>query len=424
MNLHRLLPQLAAVLIPSLALFHPATVSDPKLGPVTPPAIASKRPFRMLVLGDSVMWGQGLQDENKFSEQVRSWVCRQRNNGVCSDPSDVEIHVEAHSGAVIKRHNLFERHDEEECLTKIPPLKCKGEIPYPYPTVLDQVDLARRYYQDQNVSLGSIDLILIDGGINDMHAAKILFPFWGGNISRHAEEYCHQLMKELLAKVTSPDFFPESRIIVTGYFPLISSQTPPETLRQAIDILFPEERAGEEKFAKLFHKLFRLDIEELSERSRTWVRESDAALKNAANEVNQNQSSPLRLTPGSAQAPAEASLHVAFVPIDFAGGHGYAATDETWLWQLVANDSNIDVSCFDQDGQIGKNLKDIIVNDEQQKFRPCMCHAAGRLKGPHSVACVRAGTFHPNTKGAIAYADAINSHLQKIWAFAAWPSQN
>src|SRR6476659_2815415 len=62
-------------------------------------SLKTKRPFRMLVLGDSVMWGQGLADEHKFTYLVRQWICAQRNNGGCPDQTDVQIHIEAHSGA-------------------------------------------------------------------------------------------------------------------------------------------------------------------------------------------------------------------------------------------------------------------------------------------------------------------------------------
>ncbi len=49
-----------------------------------------------------------------------------------------------------------------------------------------------------------------------------------------------------------------------------------------------------------------------------------------------------------------------------------------------------------------------------------MCDQAG--KG-NDIACVRAGTFHPNREGAQAYYAAISKELGKIWRFTVW-SQN
>src|SRR5688500_464062 len=57
-----------------------------------PPSSAA--PLRMLVLGDSIMWGQGLREEEKFSSRVKCWLQEKTNR-------EVKVHVEAHSGAVI-----------------------------------------------------------------------------------------------------------------------------------------------------------------------------------------------------------------------------------------------------------------------------------------------------------------------------------
>ena len=72
-------------------------------------------PFRILVLGDSVMWGQGLKDEHKFSFKVRDWICARRHvAGRCENADDVQVHVEAHSGAVITRPLTAVQKNEED----------------------------------------------------------------------------------------------------------------------------------------------------------------------------------------------------------------------------------------------------------------------------------------------------------------------
>jgi len=50
--------------------------------------------LQMLVIGDSIMWGQGLKDDEKFTSRVKCWLQEQTNR-------EVKLHMEAHSGAII-----------------------------------------------------------------------------------------------------------------------------------------------------------------------------------------------------------------------------------------------------------------------------------------------------------------------------------
>src|SRR5437879_5500687 len=56
---------------------------------------AGGRPFNMIVIGDSIMWGQGLEEGDKISTGVQQWV-RTQLFGL-----QVKREVFAHSGAVI-----------------------------------------------------------------------------------------------------------------------------------------------------------------------------------------------------------------------------------------------------------------------------------------------------------------------------------
>ena len=57
-------------------------------------AAASDRPVNVLVLGDSISWGQGLKDEHKASSLVKSWLEQQTGR-------EVRQMIQAHSGAII-----------------------------------------------------------------------------------------------------------------------------------------------------------------------------------------------------------------------------------------------------------------------------------------------------------------------------------
>ena len=57
----------------------------------------------MLVLGDSILWGQGLTEKNKISYKVQEWLCKETGRLV-------KVWREAHSGAVIKE-GIYEDHE-------------------------------------------------------------------------------------------------------------------------------------------------------------------------------------------------------------------------------------------------------------------------------------------------------------------------
>jgi len=422
MNLHRLLPQLAAVLIPSLALFHPATVSDPQLRTVTPPPIASKRPFRMLVLGDSVMWGQGLTNDNKFSYRLKNWICRQRNSGTCPTADDVEIYVEAHSGAVVAQpRKPHEKEIEQRFLRTNAPVRFDGEVNFGYPTIWGEVDLARRHYEAAAIAREEIDLIIVNGGINDIGAPNILLPLLGGNLDKLARKYSEQEMRLLLDKLA--DTFPNARIIVPGYFPLVSVCTPENIILETVGYFFlhQKERANSEIAkdpapprcdvnARVSHIL-----KSLANRSVQWTAASNASLAAAVASFNSAHSTLPVSTSNGQTGPPAASMRALFIAIPFKEENAYAASN-SFLWKLVPKPANTVFECAEHDP-----LKKLMVNDEIQSKRPCKCDQAG--KG-NDIACVRAATFHPNIQGAGAYYDAISSQLEKIWPFTSWAAGN
>lgn len=81
--------------------------------------------MQMLVLGDSIMWGQGLRDEEKFSSRVKCWLQERTDR-------EVKVHVEAHSGAVI-----FGAATAKPSFTA-----ASGEVNLTTPTINDQLDSA------------------------------------------------------------------------------------------------------------------------------------------------------------------------------------------------------------------------------------------------------------------------------------------
>src|ERR1044072_4326183 len=92
---------------------------------------AAPRDFNMLVLGDSILWGQGLKTEHKSWYLVKHWLEENQH-------FSVRERVQAHAGAVIGSAGAA------------PPqsLTLYGEIASAWPTLHDQVDDAVRLIGD------------------------------------------------------------------------------------------------------------------------------------------------------------------------------------------------------------------------------------------------------------------------------------
>jgi hypothetical protein len=402
----------------------PQAFSNTFIGPAANPAVVVRRPLRMLVLVDSVMWGQGLLDENKFSYKLRNWLCEQRGNAGCQNKEDVQIHVEAHSGAIITRPREKKDEEMEQRFTReVAPLKFYGEVNEGHPTVWGQIELAQRYYKNNSIPLSEVDLIIVNGGINDMSGTKLLVNrLIGGDIRKLVEKHWKD-MKGLLEKAA--DTFPNARIVVPGYFPLISESTPPHILFETLKEWLFGSKEENEKMEKAIDKDWaaqsgetkdaraNLILRDLAERSKQFVTESNAALESAVRELNKNRPRLAVVPSGPETPPDEASLRAMFVAIPFADENAYAASS-TFLWKLGRRQGPFNLKCA-EDNIVTK----FVVNDEMQNDRPCMCDHAGRR---NDLVCFRAGAFHPNREGAKAYYEFIRKRLEGVLRYTGWTS--
>src|SRR4051812_12028301 len=152
---------------------------------------------QLVVLGDSVMWGQSLRDEHKSATLVAQ--------GVSTFFPGIQPIIIAHSGAVIGR--------AAACAATVFP----GEIPESCPSILQQIG-------ENSGDPGSVPIVLLDGGINDIDIRTILNPFTDpGDLSSDIQQYCYQDMGFLLTQVKSHFSHPDTKIVVTSYFPIITS---------------------------------------------------------------------------------------------------------------------------------------------------------------------------------------------------------
>jgi hypothetical protein len=95
--------------------------------------LSQVEPFRILVVGDSVAWGQGLLPQHKFTTLVANALATELNHR----PVDISDNF-SHSGATIGL-------GDDAAMTPYGSEKpgfASGEIPSAYPTIWNQVEKA------------------------------------------------------------------------------------------------------------------------------------------------------------------------------------------------------------------------------------------------------------------------------------------
>ena len=159
------------------------------------------RTFRMLVLGDSVAWGQGLLDAEKFWSRTAELV-RSRDGGIGVYPM-----VRAHSGAMIGLDN------------DVVAAPLDGEIPALLPSILQQVSEVEDLTAEQRAD---IRLVLLTGGINDVDPRRVLL-METAQLVEETNQHCGDDMAVLLGRVA--EVCTAARIVVAGYFPILSDDS-------------------------------------------------------------------------------------------------------------------------------------------------------------------------------------------------------
>lgn len=150
---------------------------------------------RVAVLGDSVAWGQGLLPQDKYAYLVADGL-----------GGDIEVLMYAHSGARINIPGSTAR-------ANVTP-----EVPTASPTIISQVDSV--------TDPAHVDIVLLNGGINDVDVRKIMNPTTTTEeLSQMTESACYGSMKELLQKSIAVLSNHSTRFLVSGYYPILISQS-------------------------------------------------------------------------------------------------------------------------------------------------------------------------------------------------------
>ncbi|MGE5188960.1 MAG: hypothetical protein ACM3NF_02765, partial [Gemmatimonadota bacterium] len=274
---------------------------------------------------------QGLPEEQKSSSLVQRWLAQR-----IARP--VRKRVYAHSGATV------EQDGQRLSLTH-------SEVPDSSPHVALQAECVP--------NPGAVRLVVVNGCINDVDATSIFDPTTDadpGAIESACACKCGAPMRNLLTRIARR--FPNARVVVPGYYPFFSRETPKMSLR-FVTLLFllladsPNEPPS-----------WSVCGERLIGKSAAWYQASDATLSRAVDEANRE--------PG-------VSGRVVFAPIPVLAGNAYGAP-QSLLWGVTEHD-NVALS----------------------RWWECL----RRDKIMDRMRCINASAFHPNAAGARVYADAI-----------------
>jgi hypothetical protein len=212
------------------------------------------------------------------------------------------------------------------------------------------------------------DLVIVDGGINDISVETILSPLTSeAYLCNLIRRYCHDDMLQLLQLLLGKFTFDTTRVVVTSYFPIFSHKS---------------------DFHCVLQYLAHLGIAP-SPMLRTDLEREAFALRSVELALLFWQESRSQL----ARAVATIGLdRVRFVDVPFQETNAMFAPD-AWLFNVHLADGRL----VPED--------DVIEARHQQCV---LCHLHEPFKVP---ACDIASAGHPNVRGSQQFADAILSRL-------------
>lgn len=255
--------------------------------------------FHVVVIGDSIAWGAGLEREEKYYYNVAKWLQKKLKR-------PVEVTVLAHTGATLVGPNLTQNTLQDFIN---PDLSSRD------PTLLEQ---ANKISNPEDV-----DLILLSGGINDIDVNTILNPLTDPDqlrsLCKGIEEPLQNVLVKLLSKCTN------SKIIVTSYYPIVSNATTESAFNVFVDELQNlDPNSIEGKGLNLIKNLFgaKRTISMMSNNSNLFDNQSRLSISTAIEQANRYSVSHFK------------EKRIFFAPVNFPSNRSYG-TNESWLWVLT-----------------------------------------------------------------------------------------
>ena len=357
----------------------------------TPPETGTENHLNMLVLGDSILWGQGLREQQKSWYRVKCWL--QGKTGRI-----VDVVVKAHSGALVEGSS-------EQTRSYASP---DGEVNLPFPSITQEVDEAVKFYGDAS----KVDLVLVNGCVNDVDVSNLLNASVNRDVIRdRARDSCGAAMTRLLRRVT--DTFPNAHVIVPGYYRIISR----ETEDNAFIRLLVKKLAGQLPAGKKMSDKERR--ERLIVNSEEFYTVSTESLREAIKQVNE-------------ELQARSSKQkVLFAEIQFWPEHAFSAK-ETLLWTFVFASTNLSgfrkllliltfgTGAYKPNDVVRKQRVESCKQTYKKPKAPKETKDQKQQRENHYLACRYASLGHPNQMGALIYAESIKGQLLWLIPTTGW----
>lgn len=330
------------------------------------------RDFEMLIIGDSIMSGQGLNEENKFYTLTKNWLSDEVFNG----QRKVNLTNKSHSGARIylAENEIKALEEAERELDKF----YHPEINFSFPSMKVQVDVAANEYEAKNKPAENIDLIMLTGGLTNLNTSYIINPFnKNSELREKIDEFCNHKMFEFLQYASNT--FPNALITVVGYPMIVSKKSSTGKIYNAILELYEFPRPTKPLMNNILTKqFFKILHNKMNKRSKVWFEGSNKAFQTAVDRHNKSI--------GRQKAIFVKS------PIN---KDNCFATKNTLLWGMAKNGRTND-SKYDERVEVcNKRIEKM--KDVKLKFKTRFCELSG--------------IGHPNIEGSKAYAEKINKAL-------------
>jgi hypothetical protein len=295
----------------------------------------------IVTFGDSICWGQGLKEEHKFDYLL-------------AKAKGLPFTRVAHSGAVIGTSSDSSTVAEA------------GEIPVVSPSVWQQVLAWKDWSQ--------VEIVVLDGGINDVCLARILNP---GTSTNHlielVNQFCNKAMQELLEATAEKLTVPGARVAVVGYFPILSADSG-ESEAQFRTLLEMHGVATSSVIAGDSFSVSEL-VPQVVQNCLTFWNRSDAALQAAVDGAN-------------ARLGRDVCV---FVKLPFSEVNALWAP-QSLLWEMTP--------LLEPEDEVS-----------DPRGKACEVLYGDVVHIPQWIFCVRASVGHPNVAGAAKIADALSAAL-------------
>ena len=324
--------------------------------------------FYMVVIGDSVQWGNGLREQDKISKLVSNVIQQETQKKVI-------VQRYAQSGA-----RIVPTEEDAVCF-----IECFGEAPTVSTSVTRQVE--------QIIVPELIDFVLMDGCSNDVDVAVIVNPLTQDVILRaRTEQFCGDEMETLLLELR--ETVPNAFIVVAGYYPFVGPESELLGISNWAEIRDVETAPTGVSL-----------VEALAKNSALFVEVAHVSLAQAVANVNEalagDVATPLGGGVSGGQQTGINASTIAFVDPQFGSDNAVFGPDP-WVWGMTADNDLLEA--------IGLDLA--LAPEEPIRLQRRIDCAVPDVHGGF-LSCLFSSVGHPNTTGAAVYAEAIVAELRR-----------